>query len=442
MKVIVACRLSRLHDGSTGLDSQEQETVRWAEHEGHEVVAVVQDAISGAKSILRRTRLKPWLTDPEHLARYDGIVVYRMDRLTGGDSAETRRIENWADSQGKRLFTADGLVFPCEGADGIRWDLAKRMAHDEWLRIQERFSRMQTHVRAKGGYIGRPMWGFMLAGVPKVLTPIDDLAPVVRGAFERVAAGHSLRDVSDWLAGETSQPWHERTLHRTIHNPVYEAIVGAELQQQAEAALARRRALGRSTVTAPKALLAALTCGNPQCDATGEKPSPMYRLNARGTLYYHCAGRGPRRKGCGNLVRLDVLDRLAHSAREFWADQPYTEQVFVQATENGAKVAALKARQPRSRAEADEIWAEIERLEAEGSRPARWESRETDMTVGEWLPTASLTEQRDFLAQQDIRAWHEGPEVFVTVNGWLAAVTRRQGQEKHRVESPWTAYEG
>lgn len=86
MQVIMACRLSKLHDGSTGLDTQEQETVRWAEAQGHEVVAVVQDAISGAKSIMRRTRLRPWLTKPEYLSRYEGIVVYRMDRLTRGDS--------------------------------------------------------------------------------------------------------------------------------------------------------------------------------------------------------------------------------------------------------------------------------------------------------------------------------------------------------------------
>src|SRR5258707_5252109 len=147
---------------STGLDSQEQETVRWAEQQGHTVVAVVQDAASGAKVIASRRHLRPWLSEPEKLAQYDGIVVYRMDRLTRGDSAETRRIETWADEHGKTLMTADDLIFPCEGADGIRWDLAKRIAHDEWLRIRKRYGRMQRTVRANGGFIRRPPRGVTL----------------------------------------------------------------------------------------------------------------------------------------------------------------------------------------------------------------------------------------------------------------------------------------
>ncbi len=412
---------------STGLDSQEQETVRWAEQQGHTVVAVVQDAASGAKVIASRRHLRPWLSEPEKLAQYDGIVVYRMDRLTRGDSAETRRIETWADEHGKTLMTADDLIFPCEGADGIRWDLAKRIAHDEWLRIRERYGRMQRTVRANGGFIGRPPWGFTLAGEfkSKVLTPIPEIAPLITEAFERTAAGEPLRSISSMLAEATGRPWHEVTLQRMLRNPVYEKVVGASLAMEAQTALARRGTLGRDAVTQPKALLAKLKCGNPECDATGDGPSPMYRIESHGTkvFFYRCSGLPPRRRGCGNMIRLDALDSLVLGAMDYWNAQTRVEHMFVPATENAAAVAALRARLAgvSSRAEMDALWQQIEALEAEGSTPAHWVERETGQSVGEWLWHAPPGEQRDYLAQQDIRAWHEGPRMFVTVNGAIAA---------------------
>lgn len=420
MKVIVACRLSKLHDGSTGLDSQEQETVRWAERETHSVVDVVQDAVSGAKTILARRRLRPWLTEPEKLAQYDGIVVYRMDRLTRGDSAETRRIEDWADSHGKTLMTEDGLVFPCEGADGIRWDLAKRMSHDEWLKIKERYGRMQRTVRERGGYVGRPPWGFALDGSPKVLMPVEGSRDIITQAFALAAEGAHLRVIGAVLSEATGLPWHERTVQRMLRNPAYEAIAGTRLAAEARTALESRRYLGRDSVTAPKALLAKVKCGNPACDATGPKPSPMYRI-ATPALHYRCCGNGPRRRGCGNMVPLEALDALVLGAVEYWEQQDRVDYVYVPASDSAGTVAALRARlATASRAEANDLYDQIEALEAKGSRPAHWAEQYTGKTVGEWLQRASLNEQRDYLARQDIRAWHEGARIKVTVNGVLA----------------------
>ncbi len=419
MKVIVACRLSKLHDGSTGLDTQERETVRWAETQGHEVVAVVQDAISGAKSILRRTRLKPWLTDDAHLSLYDGIVVYRMDRLTRGDSAETRRIEDWADTQRKMLMTADGLVFPCEGADGIRWDLAKRMAHDEYLRIQERYGRMQASVRARGGYIGRPPLGMILVKNEqgaKVLEQGPDW-PLVEEVFRR-ARVEQLTSIGAWLAEQTGRRWHERTVLMLLHNPVYRAIPG---WQEIQAVLDARAAMGRSAA-GEKALLAKLLCGNTACDATGPKPSPMYRVNARGFLYYRCAGWAPRRHGCGNMVPLRPLDRLVLGGLEIWNTEPYLKRVFIPGNDVSEAIEALKARLPhaRDRRAADALWDQIEELERKGSTPPRWDEQDTGISQGEYLRGATLAEQRTFLASRDIRAWREGPRIMVTVDGALA----------------------
>ena len=42
------------------------------------------------------------------------------------------------------------------------------------------------------------------------------------------------------------------------------------------------------------------------------------------------------------------------------------------------------------------------------------------MSEGEFLASATLAEQRTFFAERDIRAWHVGPQILVTVDGALA----------------------
>jgi DNA invertase Pin-like site-specific DNA recombinase len=426
MRVIVACRLSKFRDGSTGLDTQESEAVRWAEAEGHEVEEVVRDAVSGAKTILSRTRLRPWLTEPEKLARYDAIVVYRMDRLTRGDSAETRRIETWADDNAKTLMTADGLVFPCEGADGIRWDLAKRLAHDEWLKISERYGRMKADVKSRGGYIGKVPFGMILqpnAQGAKALAHGSQWH-LVEEAFKR-ASKQRLGVLGLWLQEQTGEKWYERRVLRLLRNPVYGSVEGFE---RVQAVLDARGLMGRGADRdGEKALLSRLKCGNPECDATGldRGPSPMNRINSRGFLYYRCMGRPEgaiKRQGCGQMIRVETLDALVLGGLEIWWTEPYLERLFIPGDDMSVRIEELRARLPhaRDRKEVNDLYDQIEALEAEGSTRARWETRDSGMSVGEFLASATLAEQRTFFADRDIRAWHKKSQILVTVDGKLA----------------------
>lgn len=79
MRVIVAARLSVLAEGQTGLDSQEQEAVRWAQQQGHEIVEVVKDHKTGKSHLWDRPNLKPWVTDPVLMSSYDAIVALKVD---------------------------------------------------------------------------------------------------------------------------------------------------------------------------------------------------------------------------------------------------------------------------------------------------------------------------------------------------------------------------
>lgn len=224
--------------GNTGIDTQDIDTEAWAKRNGHTVVAVVADRKSGTIQPWDRPNLRPWVTEPEKIAQYDAVVGWRFDRLSRGDNQSTTAIEEWAHSNRKQLFTEDGLVFPCEGADGIRWDMAKRLAHEEWLKISLRYRRMQAHLRSlqrpdggAGYLVGRPAYAYrrVEANGHKLIEPDPGKAPVIREAIERFLDGASLSDIVRWL-GSVGAPtptsggkWHPKSVADIFTN---ESLIG------------------------------------------------------------------------------------------------------------------------------------------------------------------------------------------------------------------------
>jgi hypothetical protein len=180
--------------------------------------------------------------------------------------------------------------------------------------------------------------------------------------------------------------------------------------------LTQRAKPGRSTVKRPKALLAKLVCGAPDCAANRAaiqgvreaEPavlgrSPMSRINsAKGkgiSDYYRCRGRGPNRKGCGNMVRLADLDELVISAFEHWHDEPHRDSVYVPGDSNADAIERLRQEMTEALKDADAMviasiaasyGEKIAYLEAQPNRPAHWEHTETGVTVGQHFLSLDL----------------------------------------------------
>ena len=199
MRVIIVARLSKQGRGDTqtGIETQDEYTRHWAESKGYKVVALIADKRSGIVQPWDRPNLKPWVTDPTLLAKYDSIVAYRLDRLSRGDNKSTGEIEAWAYKYGKQLLTEDGLVFPCEGAAGTGWDVTKRIAHEEWLKISERNTRMQAYLRQEGFQVGKAPTGYRIvrakSGEHKTIEHNPNVAPYVRARSRALRQG--------WLDG-------------------------------------------------------------------------------------------------------------------------------------------------------------------------------------------------------------------------------------------------
>ncbi|HLX48569.1 MAG TPA: recombinase family protein [Streptosporangiaceae bacterium] len=487
MKVIVAARLSQDAEGQTGLDTQDEDAQEWAEDNGHEVIATVPDKKSGTVAMWDRPNLKPWVTQPDLMARYDGIVAAKQDRLSREKWADEARLRLWAEDNGKTLFIVDrNMKWPPASEDDVsRWNDGADQARREWVSTSKRYTRMQRKLREAGYLVGRPAWGFRSVcehcGTegkcqcgPKcphhrLLMPTADGRKYVPAIFQMSIDGKSLRDIAAWLDSQgvrttDGKPWHEGYLgNRLIKNPVYygqrrnagtletEALVSYSVWQEANAALASRTRPGRGTVKHEKTLLCPV-CGNPDCDATGEHPSPMYRVfSGKDRIpHYRCTGRGPQRKGCGNMVLLAKLD--AAVIESALSDQmTHRERVFVPGDDRSDEIgklreAAMSAYRAGDKARFMQLDAEADRLATLPSRPAHWEYRvagpcadvayeavpealrgalrETHalcqhQTEGEWFASLDDAQRREELRKRSVSAY--GDSVAIGPPTWLPA---------------------
>lgn len=426
MRVLHAARLSQLRKGQTGIETADAAVHAWAEREGHVIVHVAADFKSGTVPPWKRPNLREWVTDPAKIAQYDAIVAYKFDRLSRGDDASTAAIEQWARDNGKLLITvSEDLQYPCEGIAGIRWDLAARMAHQEWLEISKRYRDMGATIREGGFHYGRAPYGYQ--SVPsekdprhKTLIPVPYEADVIRDMAQWVLDGCSLEVVAEKLNAQGRLPrmmkdgrqpmWRHTGVAKVLHNEVIagrqkslsgrtllkvEAILSRDIWEKVIATLdARSKCKGRtggSQSKVPAMLTSVIMCN---------EHGAMYRIN--GNAYY-C-----RVKGCKSRIGIDKADGFVHEMMASDKDRDIVETV-VPGDNHDADIADVK----RDLAEAVEaedfaklpaLQAELARLRALPASPTRVIRRESDLTVAQmWVGMADDTERRAYLLARRAR---------------------------------------
>jgi DNA invertase Pin-like site-specific DNA recombinase len=433
MKVVVAGRLSRkvADRDQTGFDSQEREAVRWAEREGHEVVAVVADYASGRTPVTRRTNLRPWIEDANRLVRYDALAGLKVDRLTRGDEAETAELEQWARDHGKTLMTVDGCVYPSSGqtVERIKWGLMTAQAHDEWLKISERYRRMQALKREQHSLVGRPVYGYRIVREPsgrKTLEPVPEKARDLLEAAERYLAGEAL----DRIAPDYGLQY--KTLAKLFRNP---ALAGRRQDASGRTVL---RYPGIFTWDLHKALVARLKSrGHRRGISPGNAamlsgvlhdPSghPMYPHTRHGGKVYYC-----RVRGCGSHVPLDGAESavdgyLGINPRRYMVDRVIPGEDHSEAIDQlRLDRAELDDLDPDYEAQSAALTAEIRRLASLPKEPSKVVSVDSGKTYGDVWQDASTAERRDMLLDAGIKvtalgdgryimAWPDGTTISLS----------------------------
>lgn len=380
MRLLLAARLSRLSDGQTGIETQDEDAREWAEHNGHTIVAVAKDTKSGTAAMWERPNLKPWVTDPAHMATYDGIVAAKQDRLSRADWRDEAELRIWAENNHKTLFIVDrNLQWPPVDKDGReRWNYGAEQARREWEETSSRYRRMQKSLRTQGFLVGRAHYGHRAKGVKcgespcmcksdrKIPVLDSDTAPIVREMAERYISGQSSRVIRDWLNATgvpvalkskrgKSQGWREHKVLEILHNPsiighyqhegvtyLYaEPIISAEdFNTIQEMAAARRKAPG--IVRKETALLTSII----NCD----RGNHMYRVKTGPRrrcpdgIWYYCDEKLCP-KGSRLLVPLAEMDSIVGEAVSSMTDIEHMVTTIIPGDTYGEEIMQLKKEQ-------------------------------------------------------------------------------------------------
>lgn len=375
------------------------------------------------------------------------LVCWHSDRVERrGPEALFSLLRQIKDAGGRIESTQEPLLGTEDLTGEAVTAIGAVIAHQYTVHLAEQVRLAHERIRANGavGPGGNP-WGYKTTGKKynKQLIPTDlcrEYAPLI---FDRAIAGKTYREIGAWLDSEGVPPkkggqWHEGSVRKLIRNRVYagrwqngaktlttvrcEAVVSADVWERANAATNRRP--NRQPVSATiRPMLADLRCA--RCD-----DSPMNRIRIKDRYgkyytYYRCTGRGARRKGCGNMILLEPLERFVRVWTLIVSDKPHQVRTWVEGTNWDAEIADTK-QDMREAVEAEdfdrmpELRARLENYRNREVIRGRWEYEDTGLTVGQYFASLDDDGKREYLRRHDIRAEKTGkaPQDFrVVIDG-------------------------
>ncbi len=440
MRLLHAARLSQKAKDreQTGIETSDLEAQRWAQEHGHEIVETVADTKSGTTAMWARPNLRAWVTEPDKLVMFDGILAYKSDRLSRAEWSDEIQIRLWAQENGKELFIVSPSLHwpPANQAEQLSWEIFASQAHEEWKNTSERYRRMQHYLRSQGKLVGRPPFGYDVTeaeGGHKTIVPNELGRKYVPEIYARCIAGESLRTIASWLDSEGVKPpnstaWNPNSVGKIIRSPTYTGrraeqdpvtkefgrtilrcvpLVDTATWRRAAEALTNRPKRGPMN-NADKALLSGILF----CAGCG---GPMYRNHKPGGRkipYYYCVGAYPVRKSackftvtCGALdaavddffvsLNMPIMERAVVPGRDYWDEIEEIEQKIsdlalqdLDEDDFAARMAALRAERKRLKSLKPEP-DRVELVPADETYAERW-ARLSPADRGIWLRTSNV----------------------------------------------------
>jgi site-specific DNA recombinase len=249
-----------------GLTSQRERVTTYAHEKGYALLDVLDEAASGG---VQRDEVFSWEHRPVLLdvlgraqaREFDVLIVAKLDRLSR-DHTTLVVLER----QLQRHGVAVESVAEEKNGDGplaefIRGQLAL-VAQLERSMILERVGAGKAKRKAQGRHVhGRVPYGYRSES--GVLSPVPELAPIVRRIFEGGKAGDSPGHIAralnaDGVPAPQGPRWSEQGVRVILRNPAYagerygvksahEAMISRHMFNAAHAAVSKRAAEWRSS---------------------------------------------------------------------------------------------------------------------------------------------------------------------------------------------------
>jgi DNA invertase Pin-like site-specific DNA recombinase len=326
--------------------------------------------------------------------------------------------------------------------------LSAIMSNQESVKKSERMRIAIDRVRDEGALWGNGQWGYEITGEKyrKKLVPNKEGERYIPEIFQRIADGESCHQVSEWLRAGPRPGISDKTVYRIIRNRIYMGVkmakgkpvlkvtplVDAKLWKMANDRLNNAPRGRRSPAKGqPAFLTSVLFCAS--CRKPDGKAAPMYRIRPRGNyFYYRCRGHAPELKGCGNMVRLEVLDSIVVTLLSM-AHEPWTELRHIPGENYDAELVQVQLDLndlPKQGLSDEEEDSERERLHAERNRlnelnklgrPDHWEEVPTGETVGEHFTSLDFDGQRKMMLE-NVKAYAE--KATIVALGIVAPIVR------------------
>jgi DNA invertase Pin-like site-specific DNA recombinase len=369
LRLVSVERLSRVTDGSTGIERQDEGNERYAQAYGHKIVAHAPDTdVSGNVPMWERPKAGPFVNDTALQLSYDAFIFSNLDRL-GRNARHISAMRDWAEDHGKKLIITNPPLSwpPAENdlASPIIWDVLSRLAEYELKAITRRNRETQAWLKANGFLVGKSSYGYKIVpkGDSKTLEPDENLVEYVESIFRLRIEGKTLLEIAQWLDSQGAltqadltalakgkvpedRKWNRHTVQQIIENPIYKGtrvdgkgnvvltvtpIVDAATWRKAQMVNDDIRKAQNGRKSDDKALLA----GSIKCGVCGRNMSRIYSDGKRlpdGTRervpYYYCHGSDNDNKRCGLTVNLADADAYIAAQVAGFGNEPHMVPVL------------------------------------------------------------------------------------------------------------------
>lgn len=211
MRLLGYARISQdRSESALGVQRQVDDIEAWAARQGHEVVRLLVDNDVSATSGVRRPAFEELLSD---ISQYEGIVVWRMDRL----QRTSRDLQRVIDADVPVFTVMEGILDLTGTAGRLAARLAVAIAEEETRAKQQRLSRKMLERATAGAWHGKRCFGYLADG-----TVVPEEADIIRKIVGLLLiSGRSTAAVVRWLNSEgvttvQGRPWTVVTLRQMI----------------------------------------------------------------------------------------------------------------------------------------------------------------------------------------------------------------------------------